>query len=102
MAAVRETVDRVRSVEVEAYKYGFVSPIESDVAPKGLNEAIVQFISHKKQEPAWLLDWRLDAFRRWLTMEEPKWARVDYPQIDFQEIHYFSAPKTTPGLKSLD
>ena len=68
MAAVRETVDRVRSIDVEAYKYGFVSPIESDVAPRGLNEDIVRFISGRKQEPAWLLDWRLDAFRRWLNL----------------------------------
>ena len=75
MAAVQETVDRVRSVDVEAYKYGFVSPIESDVAPIGLSENIVRFISEKKEEPQWLLDWRLNAYRRWLTMEEPKWAR---------------------------
>jgi Fe-S cluster assembly protein SufB len=102
MAAVQETVDRVRSIDVEAYKYGFVSPIESDVAPKGLNEDIIRFISAKKEEPEWLLSWRLDAFRRWLTMDAPKWARVEYPPIDFQEIHYFSAPKTTPGPKSLD
>src|SRR5271165_3744804 len=102
MAAVQETVDRVRSVDVDVYKYGFVSPIESDTAPKGLNEGIVRFISGKKEEPQWLLDWRLDAFRRWLTMEEPKWARVEYPPIDFQAIHYFSAPKKTPGPRSLD
>src|SRR5271157_3987274 len=102
MAAVQETVDRVRSIDVDAYKYGFVSAIESDVAPKGLNEDIVRFISGKKEEPQWLLDWRLNAFRRWLTMDEPKWARVDYPPIDFQDIHYFAAPKTTPGPKSLD
>ena len=76
MAAVQETVDRVRSIEVEAYKYGFVSPIESDVAPKGLDEDIVRFISDKKGEPQWLLAWRLEAYSRWLTMEEPKWARV--------------------------
>ncbi len=102
MAAVQETVDRVRSVDVEAYKYGFVSPIESDVAPKGLNEDIVRLISAKKGEPEWLLLWRLDAFRRWLTMDEPKWARVEYPRIDFQAIHYFAAPKSTPGPRSLD
>ncbi len=102
MAAVQETVDRVRSVDVDVYKYGFVSPIESDTAPKGLNEDIVRFISGKKEEPQWLLEWRLDAYRRWLTMEEPKWARVEYPPIDFQAIHYFSAPKKTPGPRSLD
>src|ERR1700687_2105636 len=97
MAAVQETVDRVRSIDVEAYKYGFVSPIESDVAPKGLDENTVRFISEKKEEPDWLLNWRLDAYRRWLTMQEPKWARVEYPPIDYQAIHYFSAPRTTPG-----
>ena len=102
MAAVQETVDRVRSIDVEAYKYGFVSDIESDKAPKGLSEDIVKFISAKKGEPDWLLQWRLDAYRRWLTMEEPTWARVDYPKIDFQDLYYFSAPKSTPGPKSLD
>ena len=102
MAAVQETVDRVRSIEVEAYKYGFVTDIESDKAPKGLSEDIVRFISAKKDEPEWLLEWRLDAYRRWLTMETPRWARVDYPEIDFQDLYYFSAPKTTPGPKSLD
>src|SRR5271165_3026648 len=102
MAAVQETVDRVRSIDVDAYKYGFVSAIESDIAPKGLNEDIVRFISAKKEEPEWLLTWRLEAYRRWLTMAEPKWARVEYPPIDFQAIHYFAAPKTAAGPKSLD
>src|SRR5271166_5744375 len=102
MAAVQETVDRVRSIDVEAYKYGFVSPIESEVAPKGLDEDIVKYISAKKGEPEWLLAWRLEAYRRWLTMDVPKWARVEYPPIDFQAIHYFAAPKSTPAPKSLD
>ena len=102
MAAVQETVDRVRSIDVDAYKYGFVTDIESDKAPKGLNEDIVRFISAKKGEPEWLLEWRLDAYRRWLTMDEPHWARVDYPEIDYQDLYYFSAPKSTPGPKSLD
>ena len=102
MAAVQETVDRVRSIEVDAYKYGFVSPIESDMAPKGLNEDTVRFISEKKGEPEWLLEWRLEAFRRWQTMEEPKWARVSHPPINYQEIYYFAAPKSGPALKSLD
>ena len=102
MAAVQETVDRVRSIDVDAYKYGFVSAIESDMAPKGLNEDTVRFISAKKEEPEWLLAWRLDAYRRWLTMVEPKWARVDYPPIDFQDLYYFAAPKTAAGPKSLD
>ena len=102
MAAVQETVDRVRSIDVEAYKYGFVTDILSDKAPKGLNEDTVRFISAKKGEPEWLLDWRLAAYRRWLTMETPRWARVDYPEIDFQDLYYFSAPKSSPGPKSLD
>src|SRR5574337_183674 len=102
MAAVQETVERVRAIDVDAYKYGFVSPIESEVAPKGLSEDIVAFISRKKGEPGWLLDWRLEAYRRWLTMQEPKWARVEYPPIDFQDIHYFAAPKGSPAPKSLD
>src|SRR3974390_243554 len=102
MAGVQETVERVRSIDVDAYKYGFVSPIESDLAPKGLDEDIVRFISDKKGEPEWLLAWRLEAFRRWTTMEEPKWARVEYPPIDFQAIHYFAAPKTGLAPKSLD
>ncbi len=102
MAAVQETVDRVRAIDVEAYKYGFVTDIESDKAPKGLSEDIVRFISAKKGEPQWLLDWRLEAYRRWLTMETPRWARVDYPEIDFQDLYYFASPKSTPGPKSLD
>ncbi len=102
MAAVRETVDRVKSIDVDAYKYGFVTEIESEKAPKGLNEDIVRFISAKKNEPDWLTEWRLDAYRRWLTMREPTWARVDYPKIDYQDLYYYSAPKSTPGPKSLD
>ena len=102
MAAVQATVDRVRSIEVDAYKYGFVSDIESDKAPKGLTEDTVRFISAKKAEPEWLLAWRLEAYRRWLTMDTPHWARVDYPEIDYQDLYYFSAPKSTPAPKSLD
>ncbi len=84
------------------YKWGFVSDIESDNAPKGLNEEIVRFISHKKKEPEWLLEWRLRAFRHWLTMTEPTWPNVHYPKIDFQDIIYYSAPKPKPVLNSLD
>ena len=102
MAAVKETVDRVKAIDVDAYKYGFVTDIESDKAPKGLNEDIVRFISAKKNEPDWMTQWRLDAYRRWLTMREPTWARVDYPPIDFQDLYYYSAPKSTPGPKTLD
>jgi Fe-S cluster assembly protein SufB len=102
MPAVQETVDRVRAIDVGQYKYGFFTDIESDKAPKGLNEDIVRFISAKKDEPTWLTEWRLGAYRRWLTMREPRWARVDYPKIDYQGIHYYSAPKTAAGPKSLD
>jgi len=102
MAAVQETVDRVRAIDVDAYKYGFVTDIESEKAPKGLNEDTVRFISAKKGEPEWLLDWRLEALRRWRTMSEPTWARVEYPKIDFQDLYYYSAPKQGSGPKSLD
>lgn len=84
------------------YKWGFISDIESDNAPKGLNEEIIRFISHKKSEPQWMLDWRLKAFRHWQTMTEPKWPNVHYPEINFQDIIYYSAPKQKPSLNSLD
>jgi Fe-S cluster assembly protein SufB len=102
MPAVQETVDQVRRIDVDQYKYGFETVIESDKAPKGLNEDTVRFISEKKSEPAWMLEWRLEAFRRWLTMREPTWARVNYPKIDYQDYYYYSAPKKKPSLKSLD
>jgi len=102
MPAVSETVERVRSIDVDQYKYGFVTDIESDKAPKGLDESTVRFISQKKNEPEWMLEWRLEAFRRWLTLREPQWARVKYGPIDYQDLYYYSAPKSTPGPKSLD
>jgi Fe-S cluster assembly protein SufB len=102
MPAVQETVERVRSIDVDQYKYGFETKIETEKAPKGLDESTVRFISAKKNEPEWLLEWRLEAFRRWLTMREPTWARVHYPKIDFQDLYYYSAPKNTPGPTSLD
>ena len=101
MPAVQETIERVRHIDVDQYKYGFVTDIESDKAPKGLSEDTVRFISAKKNEPAWMLEWRLDAYRRWLTMREPQWARVDYGPIDYQELYYYSAPKRN-ALASLD
>ena len=97
------TVEGVRSLEADKYKYGFDSDIEQEFAPKGLNEDIVRFISAKKDEPQWLLDWRLEAYARWLTLEEPKWAMVDYPEIDFQDAYYYAAPKSDDDKpKSLD
>ena len=101
MGVARETVEQVASVS-DKYKYGFVSDIEADTAPIGLNEDIVRFISAKKEEPEWLLEWRLKAYRHWLTMEEPEWANVHYPKIDFQDIYYYSAPKQKDKPKSLD
>ncbi|MBO6902859.1 MAG: Fe-S cluster assembly protein SufB [Rhizobiaceae bacterium] len=102
MPAVQETIEQVRKIDVDQYKYGFETVIETDKAPKGLNEDIIRFISEKKDEPDWMLEWRLGAFRRWLTLEEPNWARVSYPKIDFQDIHYYAAPKKQTGPKSLD
>jgi Fe-S cluster assembly protein SufB len=102
MAAVQETVDQVLAIDVDQYKYGFESDIASDMAPIGLSADIVRFISAKKNEPQWMLDWRLAAYERWLTMDEPEWAKVHYPKIDFQDIHYYAAPKSTAGPKSLD
>jgi len=102
MPAVQETIEQVRKIDVDQYKYGFETHIETDKAPKGLNEDIIRFISAKKSEPEWMLEWRLNAFRRWLTLEEPTWARVSYPKIDFQDIHYYAAPKNQSGPKSLD
>jgi len=102
MAAVQETIDQVKEIDVDQYKYGFTTDLESVKAPRGLNEDIVRFISEKKNEPEWMLEWRLDAFERWQTMEEPTWARVDYPKIDFQSLYYYAAPKNSEGPKSLD
>ncbi|MFD1197327.1 Fe-S cluster assembly protein SufB [Brucella gallinifaecis] len=102
MPAVQETIDQVRGLDVDQYKYGFETTIESEKAPKGLNEDIIRFISAKKDEPEWMLEWRLKAYERWLTMEEPAWARVDYPKIDFQDAYYYAAPKNQTGPKSLD
>ena len=102
MPAVPQTVDQVRRIDVDQYKYGFVTDIESDKAPKGLSEDIVRFISAKKNEPEWMLAWRLDAYRRWLTMREPSWARVTHPPIDYQNLYYYAAPKKKDGPKSLD
>ncbi|MGD2025383.1 MAG: Fe-S cluster assembly protein SufB [Methyloceanibacter sp.] len=102
MPAVEETVERVKEIDVDKYKYGFSTDIESVKAPKGLNEDIVRFISDKKDEPEWLLEWRLEAYKRWRTMQEPTWAKVHYPKIDFDDLYYYAAPKSTEGPKSLD
>ncbi len=102
MAAVQDTIEQVRKIDVDQYKYGFETDIESIKAPKGLDESTIRFISGKKNEPEWMLEWRLDAYQRWLAMREPYWAKVSYPKIDFQDLYYYSAPKSTEGPKSLD
>ena len=97
-----DTIELVKDIDVDKYKYGFTTEIESDLAPKGLNEDIVAFISNKKGEPAWMLEWRLAAYRRWLNVDEPTWAKIKHPKIDFQDLHYYAAPKSMSGPKSLD
>ena len=94
MAPPAETAPVFEEAAKREYKYGFVTDIDSEFAPKGLNEDIVRFISAKKNEPEWLLEWRLTAYRHWLTMQEPKWAFVNYPEIDFQDAYYYAAPKS--------
>ncbi len=91
-----------QDLESSDYKYGFVTNIESELAPAGLNDDIIRFISSKKNEPEWMLEWRLRAFRHWQTMKEPSWAHIKYPPIDFQAIHYFAAPKSRPQYESID
>jgi Fe-S cluster assembly protein SufB len=99
MATETNTIEQLANRE---YKWGFVTDIEADTAPRGLNEDIIRFISAKKNEPEWLLEWRLKSFRHWLTMQEPKWPNVHYPPVDYQDMIYYSAPKQKKNLKSLD
>ncbi|MGA7714198.1 MAG: Fe-S cluster assembly protein SufB [Rhizomicrobium sp.] len=100
-SAVDDTKDQVTALG-EKYKYGFVTDIEMERAPKGLSEDTVRYISAKKGEPEWMLDWRLAAYRRWREMAEPNWARVHYPKIDYEDAYYYAAPKNTPQKQSLD
>jgi Fe-S cluster assembly protein SufB len=99
MTTAARTVEKITNQD---YKYGFVTDVDSDTIPKGLNEDVVRLISHKKGEPEWLLDWRLKAYRLWTTMVEPEWPNVTYNKIDYQAISYYSAPKKKPTLKSMD
>jgi Fe-S cluster assembly protein SufB len=95
--------DPIRNYTDQEYRYGFVTDVEQETIPKGLGEDVVRLISAKKREPEWLLEWRLAAYRHWLTMKEPKWPKVSYPPVDYQEIHYYSAPKSIEdGPKGLD
>src|SRR3984885_7516749 len=100
MSTQEKSIEEIANQE---YKYGFITDIEADIVPRGLSEETVRLISAKKNEPEFMLEWRLKAFRHWLTMEEPTWANVHYPKIDYQDIVYYSAPKTNKdGPKSLD
>ena len=107
MSAVKETIDKAtvdaaRALEAAKYKHGFVTALDQEMAPPGLNADIVRFISAKKNEPEWMLNWRLEAFERWLTMEEPTWALVHYPPIDYQAARYYAAPKKGAKYKSIE
>src|SRR5215813_3177750 len=102
MTGSMDTLQTVRSLSQEGYKYGFVTEIEADEAPPGLNEETVRFISAKKEEPEWLLEWRLVAFRAWQKMTQPNWAKLNLTPIDYQAATYYSAPKQKSGPASLD
>ena len=99
---MKEEIDVLEQTVSSDYKYGFVTDIDTDIVPKGLNEDVIRLISSKKNEPKWLLDWRLKAYAHWLKMEEPKWPNVHYPPINFQDIIYYAAPKKKKKLGSLD
>ena len=100
MSIEAETIEEVE--KLSTYKYGFSTDIETDKAPKGLNEDVIRFISAKKQEPEWMLEWRLKAFETWKSMESPDWAKLNIPEIDYQDAYYYAAPKKQDGPKTLD
>ncbi|WP_421786828.1 Fe-S cluster assembly protein SufB [Hyphobacterium sp.] len=102
MPAVKETIEDVKRLEAGKYKYGFTTDIEQERAPKGLSEDTIRYISAKKDEPEWMLAWRLDAYKRWLEMVEPEWAKVDYPKIDYQDIYYYAEPASGAKYDSID
>jgi Fe-S cluster assembly protein SufB len=99
---MNEELSSIEQAVLGDYKYGFVTDIEADAAPRGLNEDTIRFISAKKQEPEWMLDWRLKAYRHWLQMKSPSWANIHFDEIDYQDIIYYSAPKQKVNPKSLD
>src|SRR5436853_2512731 len=99
MSTATETIEQLANRE---YKYGFITDVEAETIPKGLSEDVVRLISQKKNEPEWLLEWRLKAYRLWLTMKEPTWQNVKFPPIDYQAISYYAAPKQKPKLASMD
>ena len=98
----KETISRLEKITQDTYKYGFTTDVSAETAPKGLNENVIRFISNKKNEPDWLLDFRLKAYKHWLTMKEPHWAKVSYSPIDYQDLYYYAAPRQKEGPKSLD
>ncbi len=102
MSVVAETLHAVETMSASTYKWGFETDIEMDLAPKGLDEGTIRLISARKEEPEWLLAWRLKAFEAWKQMAEPRWSKVGYPPIDYQDAHYYAAPRRKPGPKSLD
>jgi Fe-S cluster assembly protein SufB len=96
------TAEQLKELTEQKYRYGFVTDIEADAIPKGLSEEIIRVISRKKGEPQFMLDWRLKAYRHWLTMQEPDWANVTYRKPDYQEIVYYSAPRQKKGPNSME
>ena len=102
MPAVKETVKQVDDIGVDKYKFGWSTKLEAETAPIGLTEETIKFISKKKNEPVWMLEWRLDAYQRFLSMKEPEWAKVNYPAINYNDMYFYSAPKDVDGPKSLD
>ncbi|WP_394692020.1 Fe-S cluster assembly protein SufB [Hyphobacterium sp.] len=102
MVAVKETIADVKRLEADKYKYGFTTEVEQERAPKGLSEETIRYISAKKDEPQWMLDWRLEAYKRWLEMREPDWAKVNYPKIDYQDIYYYAEPSSGAKYESID
>jgi Fe-S cluster assembly protein SufB len=99
---MKEEMDVLEQTVASEYKYGFVTEIETDTLAKGLSEDTIRLISAKKNEPEWMLNWRLKAYAHWLKMEEPEWANVHYPKIDFQDIIYYAAPKKKKSISGLD
>ena len=102
MPAIKETVKQVDDIGVDKYKFGWSTELETEKAPIGLSEDTIRFISKKKNEPDWMLEWRLDAYQRFLSMKEPEWAKVNYPAINYDDMYFYSAPKDVDGPKSLD
>lgn len=99
---MEEELKMLEETVASDYKYGFVTDIDTDIIPKGLSEDVIRLISAKKNEPEWMLEWRLKAYRHWLKMEEPTWPNVKYPKINYQDVIYYAAPKQKPKLGSLD